>query len=93
MGECRTAGIGVERSTMSSENSLSCAGFIKDSDSVRVLGVVVAGSINDQDVYSRSWMWTRYVCWVVIFALVFVYNLLLLYSKLYLCLYGIIYSR
>ena len=54
VGECRMVGIGVERSTMSSENSLSCAGFIKDSDSVRVLEVDVAGSMKDHDVYSRS---------------------------------------
>ena len=86
VGDWRSVGIGVERSTRSSENSLSCAGLMMDSDSVRGFGVDVVVSRNDQDVYSRSWIWTRYwVCWVVIVAFDFVYNLLHINSKLYLC--------
>lgn len=66
VGESKTVGMGVERSMISSEKSLSVAGFIKDSDSVRGFGALVSTSRKDQELYSRSWMWTLYR--VVIFA-------------------------
>jgi hypothetical protein len=34
--------------------------LMMDSDSVRCFGVDVVGSTNDQEVYSRSWIWRRY---------------------------------
>ena len=60
VGEWRRVGIGVERSTRSSEKSFKVAGLIKDSDSVSDFGVDVVGSTKDQEVYSRSLIWTLY---------------------------------
>jgi hypothetical protein len=60
VGEWRRVGIGVERSTRSSENSFKFAGLISVSDSVRGFGVFVLVLMNDHLVYSRSWIWRRY---------------------------------
>lgn len=54
VGDWRSVGIGVERSTMSSEKSFKFAGLMMDSDSVRGFGMFVVVSRNDQDVYSQS---------------------------------------